>query len=144
MDTRKKFTDHLYYGLRDAGINTFRDDPELRIGEHISSALIQAIRGSRISVIVFSENYAGSRWCLQELAEIMECRESSGQMVLPIFCGVDPPDVRYQRGSYAEAFVKHEKRLISEEGAVVLAGWRRALTQAANLSGWDLKNFADG
>lgn len=143
-DTRKNFTDHLYHGLVDAGINAFRDDDELRRGEDISSSLIQAIRSSRISVIVFSEDYAGSRWCLQELAEIMECRRNSGQMVFPIFRGVEPSDVRHQKGSYARAFVKHEKRIMSEEGAAALAGWRDALTQAASLSGWDLKNSVDG
>ncbi|PKI73028.1 hypothetical protein CRG98_006579 [Punica granatum] len=143
-DTRKQFTDHLYHGLRDAGVNAFRDDNELPRGEDISSALIQAIRSSRISVIVFSENYANSRWCLEELAEIIDCRKNSGQMVLPIFYGVDPSDVRNQRGSYAKAFVRHEKRFLSEEGAVALARWREALTQAASLSGWDLNNVADG
>ena len=66
-DTRKNFTDHLYYALTEAGIHTFRDDEEIRKGENLSIELLQAIRGSRISVIVFSKNYASSSWCLNEL-----------------------------------------------------------------------------
>ncbi|XP_031387222.1 TMV resistance protein N-like [Punica granatum] len=138
-DTRKQFTDHLYHGLRGAGVNAFRDDNELLRGEDISSTLIQAIRSSRISVIVFSENYANSRWCLEELAEIIDCRKNTGQKVFPIFYGVDLSDVRNQRGSYAKAFVRHEK-----EGAVAVPRWREALTQAASLAGWDSKIVADG
>jgi hypothetical protein len=93
-DTRKNFTDHLYFAFKDAGINTFRDDNELRRGEDISTELLQAIQKSRISVIVFSRNYANSRWCLEELVKIMECRRSFRQLVFPIFYDVDPSDVR--------------------------------------------------
>ncbi|KAL4622191.1 hypothetical protein ACB092_06G279900 [Castanea dentata] len=136
-DTRKNFTDHLYYALTEAGIHTFRDDEEIRKGEDLSSEILQAIRGSRMSIIVFSENFASSRWCLKELVEIMECRRRLKQRVIPLFYGVDPSDVRKQRGSYNQALVEHEKRYLDKEK---VNWWRAALTQAANLSGWDLSN----
>ncbi|KAF5481845.1 hypothetical protein F2P56_002465 [Juglans regia] len=141
-DTRKNFTDHLYFALRDAGINTFKDDNELRRGEDLTSELLQAIQGSRISVVVFSRTYAASRWCLEELVKIMECRRTVRQLVLPIFYDVDASDVRHQTGSFAEAFAKHEKRYLSDIDKVLK--WRKALIEAANLSGWDLRNTADG
>ncbi|KAG6723365.1 hypothetical protein I3842_03G204800 [Carya illinoinensis] len=127
-DTRKKFTDHLYFALQDARINT--DDNELRRGEDLTSELLQAIQGSRISVVVFSRTYAASRWCLEEL------------LVLPIFYDVDALDVRNQTGSFAEAFVKHEERYLLDIDKVLK--WRTALIEATNLSGWDLRNIADG
>ncbi|KAM7516039.1 hypothetical protein LguiA_005622 [Lonicera macranthoides] len=34
-DTRKTFTDHLYTALVQAGIHTFKDEHELKRGEHI-------------------------------------------------------------------------------------------------------------
>uniref|UniRef100_A0A2K1R5T8 TIR domain-containing protein n=1 Tax=Populus trichocarpa TaxID=3694 RepID=A0A2K1R5T8_POPTR len=111
-DARKNFTDHLYFALKDAGINTFRDDNGLRRGEDISTELLQAIQKSRISVIVFSRNYANSRWCLEELVKIMECRRSFRQLVFPIFYDVDPSDVRKQTGSFAEAFAGHEEMFV--------------------------------
>ena len=141
-DTRKNFTDHLYFALRDAGINTFRDDNELRREEDITSELWSAIQGSKISVIVFSSNYAASRWCLEELVKIMECRRTVRQLVFPIFYDVEPSDVRNQTGSCAQAFLEHEDRYLLDIDKVLR--WRRALIEAANLSGWDLRNTADG
>ncbi|XP_062177036.1 disease resistance protein RUN1-like [Alnus glutinosa] len=141
-DTRKNFTDHFYFALRDAGIKVFRDDNELQRGEDLPSKLLQAIQGSRISVIVFSTNYAASRWCLEELVEIMECQRTMTQLVLPIFFDVEPSDVRNQTSSFAEAFKKHEEHYLLDMDKVIK--WRRAMREAANLSGWELRKTADG
>jgi hypothetical protein len=139
-DTRLGFTDNLYLTLKEAAINAFLDDSELRRGENITAELVRAIQGSRISVIVFSRRYADSSWCLEELVQIMECRRKLGQIVLPVFYDVDPSDVRKQTGTIAEAFdLKHKDK---DEDKV--KRWRDALTEAANLSGWDLRNTADG
>ncbi|KAK3408044.1 hypothetical protein EUGRSUZ_J00354 [Eucalyptus grandis] len=141
-DTRKGFTSHLYSALKDAGINAFKDDDALPRGEKISSELEQAIEESRIAIIVFSTNYANSRWCLEELEKIMEAREMHGQLVLPVFYDVDPSEVRKQIGSFAQAFA--EREACSEEERDRALRWKTALTKAGNLSSWDLKNVADG
>ncbi|GLT71274.1 hypothetical protein SLA2020_433070 [Shorea laevis] len=141
-DTRKTFTDHLYTALVQAGILTFRDDEELPRGNHISTELLKAIQGSRISIVVFSKGYASSRWCLDELVEIMRCKNSIGQTLLPVFYDVDPSDVRKQTGTFAEAFSRHEDRFQAEMERV--QNWRAALTEAADYSGWDLQNVANG
>ena len=59
-DTRGSFTAHLYKALHDAGVRTFRDEPELRTGEEISGGLFNAIHGSKMCVVVLSENFASS------------------------------------------------------------------------------------
>ncbi|BFG19470.1 hypothetical protein CerSpe_057440 [Prunus speciosa] len=141
-DTRKGFTGHLYMTLKEAGINAFIDN-QLRRGEEITAELVQAIQGSRISVVVFSRRYADSRWCLEELVKIMECRRTLGQIVLPIFYDVDPSDVRKQTGIFAKAMKKHE-RSNKDTDKVKVVRWRAALTEASNLSGWDLRNTAYG
>ena len=92
-DTRLSFTDHLYTALDRARVHTFRDNKIPR-GEEISSQLLEAIHGSEISIVVFSKGYATSTWCLEELANIMECRDKKGQVVLPVFYDIDPSDVR--------------------------------------------------
>ncbi|KAJ6858350.1 disease resistance protein RUN1-like [Populus alba x Populus x berolinensis] len=141
QDTRKTFVDHLYTALVQVGIHTFRDDDELRRGEEISEHLLEAIRESKISIVVFSKGYASSRWCLNELVEILKCKNrKTGQIVLPIFYDIDPSYVRKQNGSFAEAFVKHEERF--EEKLV--KEWRKALEDAGNLSGWSLNDMANG
>ncbi|XP_022155221.1 TMV resistance protein N-like isoform X2 [Momordica charantia] len=142
-NTRKNFTDHLYHALRDAGINVFRDENEIPRGEHITTELEQAIQRSKIAIIVFSKGYADSRWCLEELVKIMECRRTLNQLVLPVFYDVDPSDVRNQKGSFGEAFSRYQLHFGSENYNKILS-WRMALTEAANLAGFNLENIADG
>ncbi|XP_059653602.1 disease resistance protein RPV1-like [Cornus florida] len=154
-DTRKTFTDHLYTALLHAGIRTFRDDDELGRGDDISSKLIKAIKESRISIIIFSKDYASSTWCLDELLMILERKKSVGHMILPVFYHVHPSDLRWLKGSFGEAFAKHEERLQSEsnerkeEGMNKITRWKEALREIADLSGSVLKdeyelNFIQG
>ncbi|XP_062029616.1 TMV resistance protein N-like [Rosa rugosa] len=139
MDTRNTFTGHLHTYLVQKGINTFIDDEELRKGEEMSSALLKAIEGSKISIVIFSENYASSKWCLDELVHILQCKELNKQLVYPVFYKVDPSDVGYQKGKYGEALAEHESRL--KDNMDKVKRWRSALTDAANLKG---KHFEDG
>ncbi|KAL6293459.1 hypothetical protein ACE6H2_001601 [Prunus campanulata] len=136
FDTRSNFTSHLYSALRLQGINTFMDDDELRRGEEISSALLTEIEESKISVVVFSENYASSKWCLDELVKILDCKESNQQLVIPVFYKVNPSDVRNHRGSFGDALANMERRYKDEMDKV--NKWRAALSQAAALSGFTL------
>ncbi|XP_076917140.1 disease resistance protein Roq1-like [Bidens hawaiensis] len=139
-DTRKGFVDHLYEALVRQGIQTYKDDETFPRGATIGPALFKAIQESRIAVIIFSENYADSSWCLDELAHIVECMENTGQIVMPVFYDVDPSEVRNQNGKYGEAFDKYER----EKNKHKVDSWREALKKAGNLSGWVLKDFASG
>ena len=134
-DTRLGFIGHLYKTLCQRGINTFIDD-SLQRGEEISASLLKTIESSRISIIVFSENYASSTWCLDELAKIVECKNND-QLVRPVFYNVDPSEVRNQKGKYGKALSKHQKKLKDNKK---LQSWRKALCEAANISGWHYKH----
>ncbi|XP_065627379.1 disease resistance protein RPV1 isoform X2 [Quercus suber] len=140
-DTRNNFTDHLYYRLKQEGISTFRDDERLKQGTEINSGLLRAIDESKFAVVVLSKQYASSSWCLTELAKIVECMNKKKLTVLPVFHNVDPSDVRYQKGSFEEAFAKHENRFKDKIDEVKT--WRAALTEVANLSGWHLKDNSE-
>lgn len=135
-DVRKNFISHLHYALTQKGIKTFVDD-HLRRGEEIWSELIEAIEGSRIAIIVFSQNFASSTWCLDELLKIIECRESKGQMVLPVFFHVSPSEMRRENCCYDRMLRRHKEDRVSAEK---LRKWSSALHQAANLSGRHLDN----
>nr|GEV91688.1 hypothetical protein [Tanacetum cinerariifolium] len=139
-DTRKTFIDHLYSALKQKGIYTYKDDETLKRGESIAPSLLKAIRESRIAVIVFSENYADSSWCLDELEYIMKCMDETGQIVLPIFYYVEPSQVRKQKGEFGKGFAKHE----SSRNNNKVESWRNALAAAANLSGWETMHIANG
>ncbi|CAK8578559.1 unnamed protein product [Lathyrus sativus] len=130
-DTRETFTSHLHAELCRQNIETFIDD-RLGRGEEISSALCKAIEESAIYVVILSQHYASSIWCLDELTKILECKQRYGREVIPVFYKVDPSNVRHQRQSYADDFVKHHLRFGDKVDA-----WKDALTQVANLSGWD-------
>ncbi|KAG5223785.1 disease resistance protein [Salix suchowensis] len=71
-DNRKTFTDHLYTALVQAGVHTFLDENEIPRGEEISKHLLKAIQESKISIVIFSKGYASTRWCLNELVEILD------------------------------------------------------------------------
>ncbi|XP_042966094.1 disease resistance protein RPV1-like [Carya illinoinensis] len=132
-DTRNNFTAHLYAALVQRGINTYRDDDKLQRGEEISQALSEAIESSRISVVVLSKKYASSRWCLEELAMIIDCKKTKQQIVLPVFYDVDPTEVRHQSGSFGKAWAELKDRLNDE---TKVQRWESALTEVAGLAGF--------
>ncbi|KAM5554666.1 hypothetical protein ABKV19_022863 [Rosa sericea] len=138
-DTRKNFTDHLYTALVNAGFHTFRDDPELERGENIKEKLEKAIGQSRSSVIVFSKDYASSRWCLDELVMILQLKRTSDHVVLPVFYDVNPSQLRDQAETLSKV-PKYQENQSSEK----LDGWRAALGEVADLAGMVLENEADG
>ncbi|XP_043700733.1 disease resistance protein RPV1-like [Telopea speciosissima] len=140
IDARTTFTEDLYNALVAAGIHTFIDDVKLRTGEEIGPELLSEIQKSRISIPIFSKNYASSKWCLNELVKIVECRKTMNQLVMPIFYDVDPADVGHHTGSYAEALQEHNKCFDQS----IIDEWKNALREVGELKGWVLKNIDGG
>ncbi|KFK42299.1 hypothetical protein AALP_AA2G238000 [Arabis alpina] len=136
-DVRKGFLSHLYKSLTSNGIHTFRDDTELQRGDFINNALLEAIENSRFAVVVLSENYATSRWCLEELVHITKCVEKKQLVLIPVFFNVDPSHVKKQSGNFAKAFQEHDKRPDIES----VESWRKAMAKVGLISGWDSRNW---
>ncbi|KAM7462352.1 hypothetical protein LguiA_030473 [Lonicera macranthoides] len=142
-ETRKDFIDNLYNDLVDAGVRTFRGENELQIGEEIGPQLFKAIQQSKILIPVFSKNYASSKWCMIEFAQIVECSAKGGQMICPIFYDVEPNEVRHcESGSYKTAFLKHEKDKKLDEKTV--QQWKAAMEMVGRLKGFELKKITNG
>ncbi|CAI0414893.1 unnamed protein product [Linum tenue] len=136
-DVRQTFADCLYHFLIHSKIRTFRDEEELRKGEEIAPSLVQAISESKILIPIFSQNYASSKWCLQELAKMVECWKKQGKgggrtTILPIFYLVDPRDVRHQEGAYEEAFRRHSLK----QDQQTIKQWKEALLEVGKMKGW--------
>ncbi|XP_058779834.1 disease resistance protein RPV1-like [Vicia villosa] len=137
-DTRNTFVDHLYAHLTRNGIFAFMDDKRLEKGDSLSSQLLQAIHNSRISIVVFSETYAESKWCLEEMATIAECHKEFNQKVFSVFYDVDPSHVRHQSGVYQNAFDFYRMRFEGDQIKVVR--WTNAMKVLADSVGWDVRN----
>lgn len=142
-DARKGFISHFFRALELAEIRCYRDIDWDQRGRVVGPMLLDAIRTSRIALILFSTRYADSRWCLDEAVEIMNCDgvyRDHGHMLVPIFYDVEPSEVRRQSGEFGRGF---ESRA-AEQGEAKVASWRAALEEAGNRSGWHLMNDANG
>ncbi|KAJ4723794.1 Disease resistance protein (TIR-NBS-LRR class) family [Melia azedarach] len=138
-DTRETFTSHLFYGLCQKKVKTFMDE-NIEKGKKISADLLNAIiEGSKISIVIISEHYANSKWCLDELVKVLECKKLKSQIVIPIFYGVHPSDVRTQKGSFGKGFEENRKNFQKMEEKV--QNWRDALIEASYLSGHESTKF---
>ncbi|KAL1220490.1 Disease resistance protein RPS6 [Cardamine amara subsp. amara] len=135
-DIRKTFHSHFLKELDRKLIVAFKDN-EIERSQSLDPVLKQAIKTSRIAMVVFSEKYPSSSWCLDELVEIVKCMEELGQLVIPVFYGLDPSHVRKQTGNFGEAFAK--TCLNKTEGEIKL--WRQSLTKVANVLGYHSQNW---
>ncbi|AET00479.1 toll/interleukin-like receptor-protein [Medicago truncatula] len=117
-DTRYSFTGFLYHDLRHEGFKIFMDDEGLKGGNQISQTLLKAIEKSRLSIVVLSENFGYSTWCLDELVKIMEY-------------------VSNQTKSYGKAMAAHEDRFGKECENV--QKWKSALSEVALLKADHIK-----
>ncbi|CAI0418053.1 unnamed protein product [Linum tenue] len=126
-DTRRNFTDHLHRALKQEGFHTFKDDNDINRGKNIGEETKQAIRQSRVSIIVFSKDYTSSFWCLDELAMIMEEHRRSApyHVVVPVYYDVNPADLAKQMGScFAKGSAEME----------IVGVWKEALLQSDECS----------
>lgn len=153
-DTRSSFTSHLHHSLLNSGIKVFMDDDSLQRGDNISTSLLQAIEQSQIAIIIFSQNYAKSRWCLNELAKIMKCHRTIGQVVLPVFYDIHPSEVRHQTGEFGKAYQNLLNKLSNKKGLFKVPvfkfglsnfklqqSWTTALHEAAGFGGFVVPNY---
>ncbi|XP_056160956.1 disease resistance protein RPV1-like, partial [Syzygium oleosum] len=115
------------------------------IGTFIKPKLLDAIRHSRVALVVFTTNYGRLEVVLErsggDPGVQQEVQSHQGHVVLPIFYDVEPGDVRKQSGRFGDGFgiclATHTDNLLVQKG-------RDALKEAGNLSGWHLNNDANG
>lgn len=124
--------------MKGNSIEVFRDKEGLRRGTFIASGLTKAIKESKFAIVVLSKNYASSRWCLKELAQIIACIKETGIKVILVFYHVDPSNVRQQKGTFALAFANHKKdpKVKSEK----IQTWKNALKCVGRIAGYVLQD----
>ncbi|XP_031475247.1 disease resistance protein Roq1-like isoform X1 [Nymphaea colorata] len=137
-DTRHNVAGLLRDRLYLEGVRAFFDEEDLRKGERIEKVL-EAIGRSKILVPIFSKRYAESKWCLTEVAKMVECHDGGQERtIIPVFFDVDPKHVRYQSGPFEAAFQKHLTK--RRDSLSDVDRWKHALRYVAGVSGFHLKN----
>lgn len=113
-DTGKTFVSHLYRSLNRKGITTFKE--ELKLPKDQSFQGLQDIGYPNIALVVVSENYISSCWCMSQLTKILKFMKAGSLTVIPIFYEIGPSDFH----SITET---------------MKSMWSRALTLLASLPG---------
>ncbi|CAI0454626.1 unnamed protein product [Linum tenue] len=133
-DIRDSFADWVYRGLVRSKIRTFRDEEDLQRGEKMEHFLLRAIVETKIYVPIISPKYVDSRWCLQELAKMVECwKLGKGHVILPIFYFVAPSEVKKQESvGFKSAFKLYGEKF----DAATIGQWKEALKQVGEMKGW--------
>ncbi|CAI0375369.1 unnamed protein product [Linum tenue] len=131
-DTRHSFTSHLSAAFRDRQVNFFIDNM-LNKTESIDE-LTSVLKRCALSVVIFSEKFPDSSWCLDEVATISQSMTKFRHRVLPVFYRVDSSDVSGDSGSYAKTIErKYGARARSPEDR---KRWMDALKVVANIAGY--------
>ncbi|KAE8686282.1 Alpha-galactosidase 2 [Hibiscus syriacus] len=90
IDTKRTIAGLLHDHLFRLGLRPFLDSRSMKPGDRLSGKINPAIRNCKLGVAIFSPNYCDSRFCLQELALLMENKKR----VIPIFCDVKPSQLQ--------------------------------------------------
>ncbi|XP_039173300.1 TMV resistance protein N-like [Eucalyptus grandis] len=136
-DVRRAFIEFLFNGLTDAGISVFIDHRGIEIGEEIMPKILQVIRRTQICIPVFSKDFASSKSCLTEVAEMVACDRT----IMPIFYDVSPEVVGKQQENYQQSFSNHAAKRVT---STTLDNWKRALQTVSGKRGWELEKFQHG
>jgi len=136
-DVKNSFVSHLYDLLRVRGCNPFLDVESLIKGDHALNSINEALHGARVHVAIFSKGYAESKYCLNELCDMMK----SSATVIPVFFkDIEPGHLRWiEDGPFAEAFQKHSKKDRHED----IKRWKAALFEVSNLTGFRHSQYTD-
>jgi hypothetical protein len=133
-DVKLTFVSHLNEALISAGLNPFLDAKSLVKGHHAFRSIKEALIGVGVHVAIFSKRYAESKYCLNELCDMLK----SGKPILPVYFDIDPMHLRRPHdGPFANAFIKHKTRGRQED----IKRWEYALLEVANITGFLLPEF---
>ncbi|CAN6801832.1 hypothetical protein Bca4012_076264 [Brassica carinata] len=108
QELRRGFIGFLEPALKNENINVFIDELELR-GRDLQNLFVR-IKESKITLVIFSKDYANSEWCLDELAKIKECMDLGNLYVIPIFYKIEPSVVKHLQGYFGESFMNLQSR----------------------------------
>ncbi|GKE04107.1 TMV resistance protein N [Tanacetum coccineum] len=144
--SRNNFVDDIVYGLGTKGISTGMGDmcrgPEGLVmiphSKH-KDRIYRSVEHASMTLIVFDKIYVTTPSCLDKLVKIMEFSkaiEGSHANVLPLYCGVDPLEIRNSDWPYM--------KIDGEYSDERLELWKRSVMDLTTLPGLKMKNIPRG
>ncbi|KAH7404212.1 hypothetical protein KP509_15G016100 [Ceratopteris richardii] len=127
-DSKRNIVSVLRGVLESKGIKCFVDYTMER-GDQIFSTLAEAIKGSKVHIIILSPGFAESRWCLDEVLQILDTQGRSARCpmtstVLPVYYDVQVHWILYN--------LRGMSRSTDEE----IEAWAKALIDVSNIEGF--------
>lgn len=105
-DSKKTLASHLYYRLVERRLRPFLDREVLQKGQELEIQIKKAIANASVHIVIFSETYGESEWCMNELEGMLETRAP----IIPVFYNVESSDLlaEYHDGEriYSRALLK--------------------------------------
>jgi len=132
-DIRRNFVSHLSSALLQAGVNPYLLAVDMQREQFVAS-----IEGFQIGIVVFTKTYFESFRSVDELVRIIECHETHGLMVMPVFYEIDRSDFGNTLKATAREVMKIEHIIWSGEYQKTwFQRWNSALIKAGTLPNWE-------
>ncbi|CAN1730121.1 Disease resistance-like protein DSC1 [Linum perenne] len=132
-DTGNGFVSHLSTALVCKGIpvSPIGKYSEMRKSTTTTSIVSSAIKKAKLSILIISNRYAQTQYCLDELVLIIKEMENNSQIVIPVFYHVNTTDIEEVNGVFGEAF----DQFAESQSSSRKAEWSAALVASANVTG---------
>jgi len=133
-DVKRSFAAHLHQALQEAQCRPFIDNSALEKGQHGQRKIYEALGCASVHVAIFSQHYADSDDCLDELCAML----ASNKLIIPVFYDVSPSVLRCEDpdGPYTKALNNRGRTSATE-----LKKWKDALHVAAEFNGFKLDDY---
>ncbi|XP_010255711.1 PREDICTED: disease resistance protein TAO1-like isoform X2 [Nelumbo nucifera] len=138
----KIYARKIHESLKRLGVKSFLDTEGILKGENLSAVIVEAINSCTVFLVILSKGFAESAWCLEELRLMLNKvkEEGNSAVLLPVFYGVEPDDLRdIRHGPFSKAFQMHKKG--KEFSSELIRKWEEALKEVANVLGPRLSDF---
>ncbi|XP_047147566.1 disease resistance protein RPP4-like, partial [Vigna umbellata] len=111
-DIHRKFVSHLNSVLSTVGLTTFLHHHNAVKSTHIQEPILSHCR---VAIIVFTQTYSQSAWCLNQLEQIIKWHETYFRHVMPVYYEIQPSDVRLQKGDFGKVLKATAQQTFSGE-----------------------------
>jgi len=95
-EDKAAFARPLAQRLQGIGFKVWLDDWCLEVGDSLAQSIEVGLQSSRYGIVVLSPAFLSKKWPRQELSAMLARESTSARVVLPVWYGLQPEDVRQQ------------------------------------------------